>query len=134
MNAKGDSEMEEKQINDSGPILEAPGLVSALDDDQGPQTCIETITTQDGEQRRCKGKPIMGDRFCYHHSDRISPELEKLDILLKERQEDFFCNNDVRLEVGKLLEGFRPCTKVDREFAAKLAAHWKKVRRQGPGR
>lgn len=97
------------------------------------ETC-EAIITKDGEQRRCKGKPVIDDRLCYHHSDRISPELEKLDNLISEHQEDFFCNNDVRLEVGKLLRGFRPRTKVDREFAAKLAAYWKKVRSQRPGR
>ena len=97
------------------------------------ETC-EAIITKDGEQRRCKGKPVIDDRLCYHHSDRISPELEKLDNLLSERQEDFFCNNDVRLEIGKLLEGFRLCTRVDKKFAEKLAVHWAKVRRQRPGR
>jgi hypothetical protein len=93
------------------------------------ETC-EEIITKDGEQRRCKGKPVIGDRRCYHHSEKISPELEKLDNLLNEHQEDFFCDNDVELEVRKLLKGFRPCTRVDREFAAKLAARWEKVRKQ----
>ncbi len=130
MNAKGDSDMEQKQINDSGAILEAPGFVSALDDDQGPQTCIAIITTQDGEQRRCKGKPVIDDRLCYHHSERISPELEKLDNLLNEHQEDFFRNNDVGLEVRKLIEGFRPCSRIDKKLADKLADRWEKVRRQ----
>ena len=93
------------------------------------QICEASIT-KDGEQRRCQGKPVIGDRRCYHHSDKISPELEELDNLLNEHQEDFFCNKDVRSEVGKLLEGFRPCTKIDREFAAKLADRWEKMRRQ----
>jgi hypothetical protein len=132
MNATGDSDMEQKQINDHGVIPEAPRFVSGADDDQDPHTCM-AIISMDGEQRRCKAKPIMGDRFCYHHSDRISPELEKLHNLLKGHQGDFF-NEDVRLKAEKLLRGFRPRTKVDREFAAKLAAHWKKVRRQRPRR
>ena len=93
------------------------------------ETC-EAIITKDGEQRRCKGKPVKDDRLCYHHSERISPELEKVDNLLNEHQDDFFCNNHVRLEIGKLLEGFRPCTRVDKEFAAKLADRWERVRRQ----
>ena len=93
------------------------------------ETCGEIIT-KDGEQRRCQGKPVIGDRLCYHHSDRISPELEKLDSLLNEHQEDFFCNKDVRVTVGEVLKGFRPCTRVDKKFAEKLAAHWAKVRRQ----
>lgn len=61
--------MHQKQINDLGIIPEAPGFVSGAGDDQGPQTCKEIIT-KDGERRRCKAKPIMGDRFCHHHSDR----------------------------------------------------------------
>ena len=93
------------------------------------ETC-EAIITTNGEQRQCKGKPVKDDRLCYHHSERISPELEKLDNLLNEHQEDFFCNSDVRLEGGKLLEGFRPCSRADKVFAAKLADRWEKERKQ----
>jgi len=122
--------MEQKQTNEHLVIPEAPRFVSGADDEQGPQTCMAVIS-KDGEQRRCKAKPIKGDRFCYHHSDRVSPELEKLHDLLKGPQGDYFFSEEIRLKAEKLLRGFRPRTRVDREFAAKLAAHWKKVRRQG---
>ena len=121
--------MQKEQVKDFENTSETPRMVSTVDDKQGLETC-GAIIAKCGKKGRCKGKPVIDDRFCYHHSERISPELEELDNLLNEHKEDFFCNHDVKHKVEKLLEGFRPCTRVDREFAAKLADRWEKVRRQ----
>ena len=81
-----------------------------------------------------KPSPLWVTGFATTTRTEISPELEKLHNLLKEHQRDHFFNEDVRLKAKKLPRGFRPRTEVDREFARNLAAHWKKVRRQRPGR
>ena len=121
--------MEQKQINDHGVIPEATRFVSGADDDQGPQTCM-AIISKDGEQRRCKAKPIMGDRFCYHHSDRLSPTMRKVEQLMIKHKEDFFTNMDVRLKVQRILNGFRPRRLSDKKFLKELETSRKEARKQ----
>lgn len=121
--------MEKEQVKDFEKTPEAPRMVSAEDDKQSLETCKEIIT-KDGEQRRCRLKPLKGDRFCYSHSDRLSPKMGKIEQLMIEHKDDFFTNKDVRLKVQRILKGFRPRRLPDKEFLKKLEEFRKAARKQ----
>jgi hypothetical protein len=121
--------MKQEQIKDFGATQESPKMVSAAADKQNLQTC-EAIITNDGVQRRCKLKPLKGDRFCYSHSDRLSSKMEKIEQLMIEHKDDFFTNKDLRLKVHRILKGFRPRRLPDKEFLKKLGASRKEAKKQ----